>query len=257
MNALFRALDAERLKMKRTLALALIVVMPLAICLLDLAILLENNRFFTDPTYDVWEFLLRNNVGFWGILMLPLFVTLETALVAALDHNAHAWKHLYALPLPRWATYMAKQIINVGIIAASMVVVALGTLLTGVFIQASGLLPDGRVLPPFPLGTLALSLLLLFLASWLMIAIHTWVSLRWHSFTVASAVGIVATVVGFIVVNSDQYATLFPWTLALRAAGPSVMDVDPAPLALPLGLLGGIVVALIACWDVTRRDVLS
>ena len=256
MNALLRAIDAETLKMKRTLALALVVIMPLAICLLDLAILLENTHYQTDETYDVWEFLLRNTVAFWGILMLPLFVTLQTALVAALDHNAQSWKHVYALPLPRWTIYMAKQLINLALIAGSMVVVALGTMLTGVFIQLSGLLPDGRVLPVFPWGTLIHSLLLLFLASWLIIAIHTWVSLRWHSFTVASAVGIVATVVGFIVVNSDTYAGYFPWTLPLRAAAPLVMDATVTPLSLPLGLIGGVVASALACWDVTRRDVL-
>lgn len=256
MNALLRALDAETLKMKRTLALALVLIMPLAICLLDLAILLENSHFQTDATYDVWEFLLRNNVGFWGVLMLPLFITLETALVAALDHNAQSWKHVYALPLPRWSVYMAKQLVNVALIALSMGVVALGTMLTGVFIQVSGLLPDGRILPVFPWGTLLHSLLLLFLASWLMIAIHTWVSLRWHSFTVASAVGIVATVVGFIIINSDDYSLIFPWSLPLRVAGALVMGTPEAPLSLVLGLVGGIGFALFACWDVTRRDVL-
>jgi len=256
MSALLRAVDAELLKMKRTLALTLIVVMPLSICLLDLAILLENTNFSSDPTYDVWGFLLRNNIAFWGILMLPLFVTLETALVATLDHNAQSWKHVYALPLPRWSIYMAKQLINLALIAGSMIVVGIATMLTGVFLQVSGLLPDERVLPVFPWGTLIQSLTLLFLASWLIIAIHTWVSLRWHSFTVASAVGIVATVVGFIVVNSDTYAGYFPWTLPLRAAGPLVMDATATPLALPLGFIGGIVFALVACWDVTRQDVL-
>ena len=89
-----------------------------------------------------------------------------------------------------------------------------------------------------------------------MITIHTWVSLRWQSFTVASAVGIIATVVGFIVINSEEFSGYFPWSLPLRAAGPLVMDVAEAPLALPIGLVGGVVVSLLACWHVTRRDVL-
>ena len=256
MNALLRAIDAELLKMKRTLALALIVIMPLAICGLNLLILLNNNRVQTDPTFDVWEFFLRNNVGFWGILMLPLFITLETALVAALDHNANAWKHVYALPLPRWSFYIAKQLVNLALIAGSMVVVVIGTVLAGGFIQVSGLLPDGRLLPVFPWGTLVQSLTLLFLASWLIIAIHTWVSLRWHSFTVASTVGIVATVTGFIVINSDRYAPIFPWSLPVRAAGSLVMGTPDATDSLLFGLIGGVVFALVACWDVTRRDVL-
>lgn len=257
MNAFFRALDAELLKMKRTLALTLIFVTPLAVCLLNFLLLTQNRTLPVDPEFDVWEFLVRNNVAIWSILMLPLFITLETALVAALDHNAHAWKHVYALPLPRWAVYMAKQIVNLALIAGSMMVLGLGTALTGVFIQMIGMLPEGRVLPTFPWGTMVQALALLFLAAWLMIAIHTWVSLRWQSFTVASTVGIVATVVGFIVINSDEYSTLFPWTLPLRAAGTLVMEgVPSAPLALPLGLVGGLLVSVVACWDVTRRDVL-
>jgi hypothetical protein len=255
MTSLLRAFSAELLKMKRTLALTLIFVMPLSVCFLNLAILLNGNG-LSDETYDVWEFLLRNNVGFWGVLMLPLFVTLETALVAALDHNAQSWKHVYALPIPRWSVYMAKQLINLSLIAGSMIVVALATVGIAAFIQISGLLPAGRILSPVPWEALITSLSLLFLASWLMIAIHTWVSIRWQSFTVASAVGIVATVTGFLVINSETYSLVFPWSLPLRVAGAEVMGTSEAPLSLVLGLVGGIVVALLACWDVTRRDVL-
>jgi hypothetical protein len=255
MTALLRAIDAELLKMKRTLALTLIFVTPLAVCALNLLILLRRLSLMPDEPLEVWYYLIQNNVGLWGLLMLPLFITLETALMAALDHNANGWKHLYALPLPRWAIYLAKQFVALALIGGSMLVIGVGTLLAGLFVQMVA--APGQLTPAIlPWGTLVSSLGLLFLSSWLIIAIHTWVSLHWASFTVASTVGIVATVTSFIVINSVELSGFFPWSIPLRAAGPLVMDIPDAPLALPLGLVGGVVVALLACWDVTRRDVL-
>jgi len=46
----------------------------------------------------------RNVGGPPAGVRLPLFVPLETALEAGLEHRENTWKHLFALPIHRWAT---------------------------------------------------------------------------------------------------------------------------------------------------------
>lgn len=257
MNTLIRALMAELLKLKRTLALAMLLIAPLAVSLLNLLVLLRTSEsMVTGDDFNVWGWLVNNGVGLWGMLMLPLYVTLETALVSGIDHNANAWKHLFALPVPRWNIYLAKQVVNLGIIGLSTIVMIAGALLTGVVAQLSGLKPMVDYGAPVPWDIMPSVVIRLYLAAWLMIAVHTWVSMRWRSFTVASAVGIVATVVSFVLLNSEELAPIYPWTLPLASVWDVLFAMPATALPLPLGFIGGLAFALVACWDVTRRDVL-
>ena len=94
-----------------------------------------------------------------------------------------------------------------------------------------------------------------YLASWLIISLHTWVSMRWRSFVVAMAVGIGMTVGGMVVINSE-WATFYPWALPGLLAN-TFNKGEPILLKeLTVSVVGGIVVALLGCWEVTRRDVL-
>src|SRR5688572_21407552 len=124
-----RALSAEVLKIKRTLALAVAVALPLVIVVMNLFILIRMRVF--DEGFDGWQYLLLNSIVLWGLLMLPLYITLETALLAGLEHGDKNWKQLFALPIPRPAIYAAKQAVSLGMVALSMVVLVLGALAAG------------------------------------------------------------------------------------------------------------------------------
>jgi len=206
--------------------------------------------------FNIWDWLLRNCASMWGLLMLPLYVTLETALVSGVDHGSSAWKHLYALPLPRWSIYMAKQVINFGIVGLSTLILVAGALLSGLIVQASGLQPAIDYSAPVPWDKIPSIVSGIFFAAWLIIAIHTWVSMRWRSFTVASAVGIVATVVNFVLLNSRELAPYYPWTQPVVSIQHTLYGMTATSVALAIGFVGGVLFALVACWEVTRRDVL-
>jgi hypothetical protein len=66
---------------------------------------------------------------------------------------------------------------------------------------------------------------LVYLIFLVILSIHTWIALRFHSFTVAVGVGMAAAI------------AWLPWALAV-------------------GILGGLALAVAGCWEVTRRDVL-
>jgi hypothetical protein len=252
MITLFRALSAEILKTKRTLTLGLAFLAPLAIAFLEFVMVMQMGNRAMRPGATAWTSLVQNGLIIWGLLMLPLFVTLETGLLAALEHGNKTWKQLYALPLPRWAVYAAKQLVALGLIGLSMAV------LMGLMLVVGRLLdvfqPTMGFDAPIPWLTLVEVFSLTYLAAWLIISLHLWVSAHWSSFVVAMGAGIVTTVAGVMVINSD-WAKYYPWTMpGMVAIG--FMEGDAIATELALGIVGGIVVALAAGREVTRRDVL-
>ncbi len=251
MNGFLCALSAELLKVKRTLAFWLTLLAPLPIALMLLMIFLQQGEQIGQRD-NRWYSLTQNSLVVWGILMLPLFVTLETGLLSALEHSNKTWKQLYALPLPRWTIYAAKQFVGTGLIGLSMMFLL--PMVIGVGILLNRLRPAMGFAAPIPWPTILQAYLFTYLASWLIISLHLWVSVHWPSFVVAMGVGIVATVAGVLVIESD-WARVYPWTLPGLVAI-NFMKGDAVAAELAFGIVGGIVVALAAGWEVTRHDVL-
>ena len=253
MTDLFRALRAEMLKMKRTLALLMVLVAPGTVVTVEFFQFLQDGETMESFRAEPWAVLTQPVLVLWAILMLPLFITLETALLAGMEHGAHQWKHLFALPVPRWTIYTAKLLIGAGLLALSTLALVGGLLAAGLALQV--LLPRVPFPATIPWWEILRPAVLIFLTAGLMLAIHTWVSLRWANFTLAVSVGIVATVGGVLIGNSLIWWKYYPWALAVNVINePSVQDL---PLALTLGIGGGIVAGVLGCWDVVRRDVIT
>jgi hypothetical protein len=251
--ALLRALKAEQLKAKRTLALWLAPLAPLVIVALQVAIIFERQEYYqSQDIADAWAEYGGQTIFLWTILMLPLFITLETALLSNLEHSNQQWKHLFAQPIPRAAMYAAKQIGGMAIIGLSMVALYVYIALSGLGLRLVA--PGLGFEAPVPWGDLFKYTALAYLASWLIISIHTWVSLRWQSFVVASAVGILAVVIAVILFQSD-WSQWYPWTMPGIVAYSLEEGLDPLAQLL-IGSLGGMALALLGGWDVIRRDVL-
>jgi hypothetical protein len=264
MKFVVRALHAELLKAKRTLAFWLALIAPLVVIALQVVMIWERREYYlTHPlARPAWFEYGAQTTVLWGLLMLPLFVTLETALVAQWEHQGGQWKHLFALPIPRWALYAAKQVGGMALIGLSIAA------LIGLIV-ASGwglrlLIPGLGFEATVPWAAFAKYGLTMFLGSWLAIAIQTWVAQRWPSFAVASGVGIALTITGAVVIQSD-WASLYPYTLPVIVAngfaGEAMRSLNGFTEGLPwaqllLGSVGGVAAAILGGWQVTRRDVL-
>ena len=251
MMVFLRVLSAELLKTKRTLAVWLTLLAPLSLLLLVLALYFQQGEQRAHQD-DLWHMLIQTSLVLWSLLMLPLFVTLETGLLSALEHHNKTWKQLYALPVPRWTVYASKQVIALGLIGLSMVVLAAMTVGVGLLFRV--IKPAWSFNTPIPWTTLMQSVALVYLAAWLIISLHLWVSARWPSFIAAMGVGIVTTVAGVIVINSD-WARVYPWTLPGWVARGSLQG-EAFAVSLALGIVGGIVIALAGGWNVIQREVL-
>src|SRR3954462_12630389 len=94
---LLRALSAESVKLKRSPILVTAVVLPFIMCfVVNLASSMSPS--FRPPNSSAWDYAMQGMITFWSILLVFL-IPLITAMLAALEHTNHMWKHLFALAI--------------------------------------------------------------------------------------------------------------------------------------------------------------
>jgi ABC-2 type transport system permease protein len=252
MKTLIRTLNAEILKLRRTLAFWLAIIAPLITVGANAGMFLERGSISSPEGVSDWMWYGQLNIVIWGLLMIPLFVTLETALVGNMEHTSDHWKHLNALPVPRGVIYAAKQFSGMMLIALSSMALVFSIVADGLLLKL--LRPGIGLELAIPWGALFAYAGMTFLGAWLIISIQTWISLRWKSFVVACAAGIALTVAGVFIVHTT-WGNFWPWALP----GAIANEFSEGVLLLPellFGSVGGVLVALAGGWDVARRDVL-
>ncbi|HXR99114.1 MAG TPA: ABC transporter permease [Pyrinomonadaceae bacterium] len=246
MMSLLRALHAELLKLKRTLAFRVIFVLPLLVALLQFFIVWRTKKF--PASFDLWHTLGTNSLQIWAVFMMPLLIALETALLNGIEHSDRQWKHIFALPIPRHAVYVSKVVVAQVLIFISTLILSLLTIVVG--IVAVHLRPELANAGPIPWGWFAKYTLLVWAAGWLIIAIHTWISTRWSGFPIPLGAGIGGTFFALFAASASV-GKYYPWLLPMN------LFIDGRfKAAIVLGIAGGIVATLAGCWEFVRRDVM-
>ena len=245
MTSMFRALHAELLKLKRTLAFRVIFVLPFLVALLQFFIVWRTKKF--PPSFNLWHTLPSNSLQIWAVFMMPLLIALVTALLNGIEHSDKQWKHIFALPVPRHSVYFAKFFVAQALILVSTVVLTVLTALVG--IAATLLRPELANAGPVPYWWLAKQTLFVWLASWLIIAIHSWISMRWAGFPIPLGAGIGGTFFALFAASA-AVGKYYPWLLPMN-----IFLEGRFAAALVLGVVGGIVALFLGCFEFVRRDV--
>ena len=252
MITLSRALSAEVLKTKRTLTLGLAFLAPLAVAFLEFVMHMQmgeramkpgaerlDQPIATQP--DLVDAAHAAAVRDIGDRLVERAGTQQQDLEAIVRAASAALGGLCRQAVDRDGTDGLEHIVMVAMIV-------------GVGLLLNLFRPTLGFVPPIPWPTIIQTYPLIYLASWLIISLHLWVSAHWSSFVVAMGVGIVATVAGVMVINSD-WAKYYPWTLPVMVSV-GFVEGEAIGAQVALGIIGGIVIALAGGWDVTRRDVL-
>jgi lantibiotic transport system permease protein len=250
-----RTLAAELLKTRRTRALLIALVAPYLVTLMPFLVALSQGPvFLRRPGFSAWSWLATSSFSTWTLVLFPLLLSLEAALLASVEHRSGGFKHLFALPVRRGTVYGAKQATVVLLTAASLALLTAGVVVAGLVLRR--LRPELGFAQPVPFADLLVCAGRVLAASGLVLAVHTWMSLRWRSFAPVLALGILATV-ATVALNSGDTAIWpwFPWSLPFHAARDFGQDVSE-PALLALGALGGLAAALLGGREMTRRDVL-
>jgi lantibiotic transport system permease protein len=272
MSDLARSIRVELLKLRRTLALWVSLLVPLVVIVMTAAMNFARARetqFVLDRPNGWDSLMLDQTLVLWCFVLLPLFVTLETALLAGVEHRENAWKHLFALPVPRWTVYVSKLLVSFALVCLSSVVLALGTGLQGLTIAV--LRPDLGLTRPVPWELILLRNFGFVPVVLLMIAIQMWVAVRWRSFSVPMGLGVIGTLVSIMLLRTLKnslstphgpfFASIFPWSLPYVVIAPqaytNVPETTPVlrATALFVGVMGGLVASILGCWETSRRDV--
>jgi hypothetical protein len=254
MKIFIRTLSTELIKMKRTLGFWLALLAPLVVAGLEFLVMASQGEdMMAFANGQPWHWHMKFTLTLWGLFVLPLFVTLETALLAGWEHNNGTWKLLYAQPVPRWMVTTAKQFSGQVLLGISHIFLPFTVIGTGLLLRS--LNPAIGLEAPVPWLTMLGYSLLIYLISWLIIAIHSFVSLRWNSFVVAMAVGIVATMSGVFFISSKKYAPFYPWAMQGLIANNLLEDGWPVA-QLIWGIGGGLLVFWLSNLYLSRRDVL-
>lgn len=204
-------LSVEFLKIKRTLLFYLCIVSPLMItCIFFMYFYTEGGDILAQAEGSRWLYYAKLMQTYWGIFFLPLFITLQTALLAGTEHNGKMWKLLFSQPVRKLDILWAKVVIAFIVIGISQALMLPLTLAGGLLLKH--LNPALGFEPVIPVAQIALLDGVVYILSFIAITMQVWVSLKWESFVTAVSFGIIATVSAIIVINSS-IATYYPWTM--------------------------------------------
>ena len=254
MSDVFRTFFVELRKLERTPALMLALVAPYAVVVLQ-AIVVFNVAGRVPADTDFWLWFGSNCMVMWTVVLMPLFIALEAALLADLEHRHHTFKHLFALPTRRWAFYTAKLGVTTTLLALGLALMGSGIYLAGKGLQQlDSTLHFDR---PFPLALWFEASLLVLVAGLAMVAIHVWISQRGLGFATTLGLAILATITAGVVLRFDEGLWLyFPWALPARIFSAVQAETVDASL-LWFGGFAALLLAVLGAWDVGRRDVLA
>jgi len=253
-------LGVEALKLRRTMALVLVVLLPAATVATFLVYLLQNGTAFSEGQ-DRAAMIVWGLLSLWTIFVLPIFAAVETSLLAAVEHQNRGWKHLFALPPARGSLIAAKfaaDVLLVSMAHAFLFAYALVLFCILPRLQPGGL--DG----PIPVVAILVSVATCAASSLFVVGVHTFISLRWPSFAlnVGIAVGALLCAVGML---DTPLGRFYPWSLpavAHRIAVPWMFHLPgwtdglgKLVILLCISGAGFVVTAIGGGWALSRRDV--
>jgi ABC-2 type transport system permease protein len=200
----------------------------------------------------VWRDQLTFGWVLWLGLFTPALIASEAICLAGLEHGGRHWKQLFALPIPRWTIFAVKMLFCGLLVGGSFVAFAASSVAAVLlFSSVRGLHLAGAI----PWAEISLTALRAFLACWLLIVVHTWLSVRFPGFAVPAGVAFAAVLVGYLMMGASPgtFGWWYPWTLAINVRPYGLYDSHNTLAPALFGALAGLALAPLAAWDLGRR----
>ncbi|GAB4038640.1 ABC transporter permease [Spirosoma gilvum] len=199
MNALtylITSVEMERLKINRTLIVWLSLFAPAFVVVVTFMAGYTNGEKFYQPEVNPWINFCEHLLAGWSLFIFPLYVSLLSALYAALEHQNRAWGYVYSLPVPKSSIYLSKLFVLSALIALSHVLLVFFGLgagwLLGQLKPAYGF--QDFTIPAF----MPLACMNLFVGGLGVIVIQLLISLWYPGFIIPAGVGLFATLASAI-----------------------------------------------------------
>jgi len=256
---LLRALTSEVLKLRRTFALKLAVLAPMAMVIL-VAFIVAQSPYSTINAAgrdNAWVIYTNMLLRLWSLLALNLVIILESVLIGGIDQFGGNFKSLLTRPVHRWELYSAKLLVTIALILISSIVILLGLLLSGFLLP---LLEKQLIFRrDLPLALILRRWGAVFVLSIPTIAIQHCVTMKSRSFAVASALGFVGFIAG-VVINLTPVDALPVWCQYAPWAVPMLPFAKHPTIHLGeifgLEIIGGLMISAYGIWEFGRKQVL-
>ncbi len=241
-------LYVELIKIRRSLALLMMFLIPLMVVLLMTAMIVKRNELAAIGARQ-WMEYWGGNTALWCYFMLPLYIALVTGLLNGHEHKNQTWRLMLTLPVSQFKLYAVKAFLAWLFVVGATVVLTAGALLSAWILVLAGAGAEGAfsyaLLPV--VGKVALACLPV-------LAIQHAVSWRVQNLVLPLALGVVATM-GITQIGSSQLWVWYPCTYSLMA----VNGGQPASQgqALMLAALVGTALLAASAWLLGRREVES
>ncbi|GAB3936126.1 ABC transporter permease [Larkinella terrae] len=247
-----RSLAQERLKAKGTLVVWLAILAPVfVVTVAFMASYLDGNRLYRSNVNPWLEYSGHILIG-WTLFVFPIYASLQSALVHAIEHQSQTWKTLFSLPMPKWSVYSAKLALFTGLLVLSHVLVLglaegggwlLGMLKPHYGFQSSSL---HRVLAEGCFASL--------LSGLGMAAIQFFLGIRFGSFILPAGVGLMLTMLGAIS-RSLSVSRVSPYLWPVLVFNSSIQIQDWQFTYVWIGLLTFFLASIGGFLIIYRRDV--
>jgi hypothetical protein len=259
--AVYRCLCVDAVKLRRTPALALAVFLPALPPLMFFVYALQYGNKGTPEGVTPMAWTVQGILSLWGMFLLPLFAAIETSLLAGIEWHNSGWKYLFTLPVPRSAVYTAKFIA-----AGSLMGIATISISGYTIVSNWGLIQlrtDAGFVGPLPIWQTLVLFALVGVVSLVLLAVHSFVALRWPSFALNVGLAL-AALLGDLVLLGSRLRFLYPWSLPPmieNLAGPMVFGwgsrSSPSDLTkiVFLALVGAGLLTILGVWRLSAREV--
>lgn len=200
------ALHAELIKLKRSLAWPIVVVLPIVLVLAGAATQLAEG----EQPKDGWETVWLQSVGFYGLFPLAIGIAILGSLVWRAEHRGSNWNALMSGPTSSLRIVIAKATVVAGLTAIMQVILLAAVITIGkLAFGLPGMLP----------GKYFGITMLLVVATVPAALIQSALSMFMRSFAAPIAVALVASGISTVALMAAGNAALIsPYGLATRTA---------------------------------------
>ena len=243
---MFKLMQVELLKIRRSLALLMMLACPLVVVVLIMSVILRNTP-LAAFNVAVWGQVQLGITALWSYFMLPLYVALTTSLVNGNEHRNQTWRLMLTLPINQHQLFFAKALVAWLLIVGSNMALVVFVAVAIVLVGAAGYPVDGAFG-----NDLALLMLKIPIACLPILIVQHAISWRFGNIVLPLAVGVIATM-GITQVGSSEYWVYYPWSYVLMAVNGNSAPMQQHALVLAVGL-GLVLYGLSTVW-LGRREV--
>ena len=205
-----RAVSAEILKLRSTVALKLALIYPIIPVFIYGLIMFYFQEKIADNKMNTWAFFISIVWNFWSSFAFLPLIGLQTILINNLENANNGWRNLFSLAFSRNKIYLAKLLTVIFLILISLVSLSFYIYLYGIICSVA--FPQLNFQNHSIPLTLFVNPLLVLVGSLAIICLHYFFSAFVKNVFTCFGATVFVTILGLFLIQKEDIAIYFPWS---------------------------------------------